>query len=172
MQAFGRWVQKSFFTLFMLMLAAGFAILLAELLLTNHTDGIQLVAVVAAVAGLIFILAGLFVRGRAATVVAVLLLLLSVTGLIGTFEHLEEGGGEGERASVPRVEAVGNQQVSLRLDDDEENEGAERAGGEQEAREGEEGESEGNPPPLAPLSLAGLSMMGALGIVGAGKREA
>ena len=172
MQALGRWVQKSFFTLFMLMLAAGFGTLLAELLLTNHTDGIQLVAVVASVAGLVLILAALFVRGRMATGVAVLLLLLSVTGLIGTFEHLEGGEEAGERASVQRVEAVGNQQVALRLDDDEENEGAERDRGGQEASEGEEGESEGNPPPLAPLSLAGLSMMGALGIVGAGKREA
>lgn len=101
----------------------------------------------------------LVVRGRAAMTVAVLLLLLSVTGLIGTFEHLEEGGaarGEGQRVGV----AV-NQQVAFTDDDDDT--------ARQEGGAGEEGEAV--PPPLAPLSLAGLSIFGVLAILGAPHKE-
>lgn len=161
MQAVRRFVQTQFFALMMLLLAGGFAMLLAELLWTEHTDGIQLVGVVASIAGIVLTLAALVVRARAAMILAVLLLLLSVTGLIGTYEHLEEGGGEAGEAQ--RIDVAANRQIAFTDDDDDD---ARREEGE---REGEAGESV--PPPLAPLSLAGLSIFGVLGILGAPSKE-
>ena len=163
MQAIRRFVQAQFFVLLMLMLAGGFAMLLAELLWTEHTDGIQLVGAIASVVGLVLTLAALVVRGRAAMTLAVLLLLLSVTGLIGTFEHLEEGGEA--RGEAQRVGVAVNQQIAF-TDDDDDRAAATQEGGE---REGEEGEAV--PPPLAPLSLAGLSIFGVLAILGAPRKE-
>jgi hypothetical protein len=55
-----------------------------------------------------------------------------------------------------------NQQIAFTDDDDD----ARPEGGE---RAGEEGEAV--PPPLAPLSLAGLSIFGALAILGAPRKE-
>jgi hypothetical protein len=174
MQAFRQAVQKYFFTLLMLMLAGGFAMLLAELLITNHTDGIQNVAVIASVAGLLLVLVAIVLRERAATLIAVLLLLLSVTGLIGTYEHLEEAEGD-ERAVAPRLEQSANQFVAYAMDEDDDEVGENQAGdaesSERQENEGGENEGEETPPPLAPLSLAGLSLMGVLTTLGAPKKE-
>ena len=168
MQAVYRAIEKHFYTILMLMLAGGFAILLTELLVTAHTDGIQLVAVVASVAGLVLVLAALFVRGRAAVTVAVLLFLLSATGLFGTYEHLESAGEEGERATIQSVESGGYQPVAFHQDDDDKAPTASESSVRSERRP--EGGA-GTPPPLAPLSLAGLSLMGAVIIVGAPRKK-
>jgi len=144
-------IQKYFYAVLMMLLAGGFAILLAELLITQHTDGIQLVAVVAASVGLLLVLAAFFVSGRSATTVAVLLLLLSVTGLLGTVQHLTSGDGDGERAIIQRFETGGYQPIAFALDDDGD---------------------KATPPPLAPLSLAGLSLMGSVIVIGAPRKKA
>ena len=160
MSALEGWVQRHLTKLLLGMLAGGFAILLAELLLTAHVDGIQLVAVVASVTGLILTVAAMFVSGRAGITVAALLLVLSVTGLVGAYEHFEERSGE--EAAVPAYVAStpANQVINLRAQDDDD----------RPAR-GEEG-PEGAPPPLAPLSLSGLSLMAAIVTVGASKPRA
>lgn len=150
MQMVQNTMQKHSFAVLMMLLAGGFATLLAELLITQHTDGVQLVAVVAASVGLILVLAAVFVRGRAATTVAVLLLLLSVTGLLGTVQHLTSGDEEGERATLQRFETGGYQPIAFALDDD----------GDKAA-----------PPPLAPLSLAGLSLMGSVIVLGTPRKQ-
>jgi hypothetical protein len=172
----GIFIQQHFYTLLMLMLAGGFALLVAELLLTEHTDGIQLVAVAASVAGLLLTVAALVVRGRGAMVVAVLLLLLSATGVLGAYEHLESAQEESARHQPSEVTT---QQVAFRADDDGDDDGdddaqQENSEGNEADKEGAEGgeeEGEAAPPPLAPLSLVGLSLIGAMAVVGLSSKE-
>ena len=101
-------------------------------------------------------LLGLFARGRARPLLGLLLLVLSLSGLIGVREHLEEGGGEAMRLPAqPSVQLVAYQAGAS----NEEKEGEEQ-GEAREVREERGGESA--PPPLAPLSLSGLALMGAV----------
>jgi hypothetical protein len=171
MQAVRRLVQEHYYTIVMLLLVGGFAILLAELLMLGHTDGVQLVGVGATVAGLILTLAALFVRERAAMAVAVMLVLLSVTGLIGVREHLEQREADGaERAAIQQPQQAAFREIAYTQDDDDAPKATAPDGN---ARpDGDRDDNGGTPPPLAPLSLAGLSIMGAVTIVGASRKEA
>lgn len=154
MQTIRQMVQEKYYNIMMLLLAGGFAMLLAELLMLEHTDGIQLVAVIATFTGLILTLAALFVQGRAATIVVVALLTLSATGLFGAYEHLENR--EGESANIQRQAQPSNQMIAYAQDNTD------------EAKEDDEA---GPPPPLAPLSLAGLSLVAAATVLGAPRKE-
>ncbi len=156
LQAF---VRSNLVLVLLLLTAGGFVMLLAELLLVNHTDGIQFVAVVASAVGLALALLGLLARRGLRLALAAAFLALSITGLIGTYEHLEEGseGGEAWRAAPVAVRS-GYQTIANRLDEDD----GERGEGGERGETGERGE--GTPPPLAPLSLAGLSMLGAVSL--------
>jgi hypothetical protein len=163
-------IRRNFTTLVLWSVLAGFALMLAELLITEHYDGItQLIAPLSCGVGILLVGAALL-RWPGRSGIAVLLLLLSLTGLFGAFEHFEEGGEEEGEARAPTGTLV--MHVS--------NEAAEEAvtisaSEENEAGEAEGEEEEGNPPPLAPLSLSGLAFLGALGVLaqgGAEKREA
>lgn len=172
MLAVQSWVQRRFYPVVMILLAAGFTLLLAELLLTHHTDGIQLVAVIASITGLVLSLAALFVQGSARLVVAGLMLVLSISGIVGTFEHLE--GDEGREAATELHQAdmsqTTYQAVSLHAqEEDEAGEANERGEGNEQGELGERDQGEAAPPPLAPLSLSGLSVMAAVVMVGSGK---
>ena len=166
MQSIQFFVQRRYWTLMMLFLIGGFAMLLAELVITNHTEGIQLVAVAASLGGLVLAVVGLIASPKLWPVVAALFLLLSLTGIIGVVEHIESGGEEGERASRPALTTSASSAaaaVSLRL----------QGGGDYDdgpARESGAGGfqpgGENVPPPLAPLSLAGLSLMGTVVLLG------
>ncbi len=171
-------VRSNLTTLILASLAGGFLLLLAELLLAGHTEGVQLVGVTASILGILLALVGLKARGTARNVLAVLFLVLAISGVVGAFEHNEERF-EGEEAKAPILlnQSAGrtetNLNIAYRMDSDDGNEGKEgeaREGSEAgEAGEaGEEGEEEGesNPPPLAPLSLSGLSLLGALALLG------
>lgn len=160
-------VRRNLFTILLVFLFGGFAMLLAELLVTNHVDGIQNVANVASLVGGVAILLGFFAKGTFRHLLVLLLLVLSLSGLLGAWEHLESR--EGGEAGVPATMAArqdGYQTISngagvvvertLQEDDDEGEEA--REGGERGEREG----GEGAPPPLAPLSLSGLALMGAV----------
>ena len=81
------WTKNHFTTLMLVFSAGGFLLILVELLLERHWDGIQLVAPISAVVGLVLVL--LAFTWRRVAPVAVLFLLLGVTGLFGTFEHFE-----------------------------------------------------------------------------------
>jgi len=153
MQNVRRMLQENYFTVMMLLLAGGFAMLLVELFMLDHTDGIQLVAVAASLSGLVLTLAALFVRGRAATTVAALLLVLSATGLFGAYEHLVNR--EGESANAQRLVQPGNQPIAYYQDEETP----------------AEGEAAGPPPPLAPLSLAGLGVVAAATMLGAPRKD-
>jgi hypothetical protein len=147
-------MQRKWQPILLLLLAGGFAITVVELLLTGHVKGIQLVGVIAPAVALVCVLTGLFAHGTLRAVMAAALLVVSLAGLLGAWEHFEEGGRQG---SVPALAAQGEryQPVSYQAAAvaDEGNEGRERAEG---------GESGGNPPPLAPLAISGLALMAAV----------
>jgi hypothetical protein len=89
MDGFRRSIQANFVNLLLVLLAGGFLVLLVELVLFQHWQGIQLVAIGSVLLGLILTVAALFVQGGGANVIGVLLLLVSLTGLIGVFEHYQ-----------------------------------------------------------------------------------
>lgn len=141
----------------LLAVGLGFVVLLAELLMTGHTEGDQAIGVVAALLGAALAAAGLVVRGRASVWVGVLMLALSVSGLVGMAEHAEtRAEGAARRASIERFERGEREPI--------ETFGA--RGGPEAGRAGRAGRAglgrrRGAPPPLAPLSLSGLALMGA-----------
>lgn len=155
-------------TILLLLLAGGFAVVLGELVLYQHWEGTQLIGFGATVVGMLAVLAGIFVKGTLRTVIGLLLVVLSISGLIGAREHLEAAKGEAmspRPALVQQSTLAGAQEIAYRpggLAQEEEEEGEEGEGGES----GEE-----VPPPLAPLSLSGLALMGAV-ILLAKKEEA
>lgn len=160
-------VRRNLITILLMLLLGGFVMLLAELLVTNHVDGIQNVANVASIVGAAAILLGFFAKGTFRHLLVLLLLVLSLSGLLGAWEHLESReGGEAQAPAALAVRSDGYQTISngagadierTLQEDDEEGEEA-REGGEGGEREG----GEGAPPPLAPLSLSGLALMGAI----------
>ena len=160
-------VRRNLITILLVLLLGGFVMLLVELLITNHVGGIQNVANVASVVGAAAILLGFFAKGTFRHLLVLLLLVLSMSGLLGAWEHLESReGGEAQAPAALAVRSDGYQTISngagadverTLQEDDEEGEEA-REGGEGGEREG----GEGAPPPLAPLSLSGLALMGAV----------
>ena len=141
-------------TLLLLLLAGGFAVILGELILYKHYDGIQLIGLISTIAGLVIVLWGLFAKGGTRITLAVLMLLLSFAGVMGVIQHNEgEEGAEGARmpplAAAATDGDVANRQIALPADDD--------GGPEQRGAGGESA-----PPPLAPLGLSGLALMGAV----------
>ena len=159
-------VRRNLINILLVLLLGGFAMLLAELLITNHVDGIQNVANVASLVGGVAILLGFFAKGTFRHLLVLLLLVLSLSGLLGAWEHLESR--EGGEARVPAAIAArqdGYQTISNGAGADVERtlqqEGEENESGEGGER-GERNGGEGTPPPLAPLSLSGLALMGAV----------
>lgn len=133
-------LRKRFPDLVGLMVLLGFFLLLAELLLTGHTEEAQALAPLFSLVGAGLLLAGLFLP-KARQVLALALVLVSASGVVGLWQHLEDGLEAGESPSIRLVDRDG-----------EEVWGWER----------EEGENP--PPPLAPLSLSGLALLGALAL--------
>src|SRR3954451_13476107 len=90
MDSLRRSIQGNFVNILLMLLAAGFLVLLVELVLYQHWQGIQLVAIGSVLLGLILTVAALFVQGGGgANVIGVLLLVLSLVGLVGVFEHYQ-----------------------------------------------------------------------------------
>jgi len=143
-------------TILLLLLSGGFAVVLGELVLYQHWEGAQLIGFSATVVGMLAVLVGIFVKGTLRTVIGLLLVVLSISGLVGAREHLAEGG----EAMSPRPALVQQSTLSGAQ------EIAYRPGGLAQEEEDEEGEGgdggETVPPPLAPLSLSGLALMGAV----------
>ena len=171
-------IRRYLTPILLLLLAGGFLVVLGELYLYHHWQGTQLIGFSATVIGLVAVLLGLFAKRGFRLGLAVLLVLVSVSGLIGTWEHFESRSEEGGEAARPALAATAqaadaaNMTVAYqpaggeRMGTQEGGEGGEgaeagEAGAGGERGEGGEGGGEQAPPPLAPLSLAGLSLMGA-----------
>lgn len=91
-------VQTRFPTLVLLGVAAGFGMLLAELLLTGHTEGTQRISVLTSVLGIGLGLMALWVSGWLRGLVIAGFALLALVGVYGALEHRE--GGEGREAQT------------------------------------------------------------------------
>ncbi len=127
--------------------AGGFAGTFVELLLTDHSEGSQVIAVIAAGIGAALCLAGLLARSRIVlNVVATGLLLLSISGPVGVFLH---AGGEVDASEAP----LSAENVPALDDEDDDDEG------------GDDDDDDDELPPLAPLALSGLGLLGAVGIL-------
>ncbi|MEZ4612358.1 MAG: hypothetical protein R2838_19315 [Caldilineaceae bacterium] len=150
-------IARNYYTLMYLLIAGSFLGLVAELVWTEHWDGIQLVGLLASVAGMVLAAIALFASPRMRQVLAVLFVILSISGIVGTIEHNEDRG-EGE-ASAPVIMAA-TAGTNMELPAAQQEEGEEGEAGERgEGGEGGEGEAV---PPLAPLSLAGMSIIAAV----------
>ena len=132
--------------------AGGFAGTFAELLLTDHSEGTQAIAVIVAGIGAGLCLAGLVARSRIMLrAVAIGLLLLAISGPVGVFLH---AGGEVDASEAPlSVENV----PAPDEEDDEDDDGDED--------EDEDDDDDEGVPPLAPLALSGLGLLGVVGVL-------
>jgi predicted membrane channel-forming protein YqfA (hemolysin III family) len=89
-------LRKNLTSLLLLLLAAGFATTLGELLITGHNEGIQLVAVISSTLGIIGALIPLFVSsGWLRTLAVVCFVLITLSGITGTLQHSLNSGGPG-----------------------------------------------------------------------------
>ncbi|AEV16312.1 hypothetical protein TCCBUS3UF1_12690 [Thermus sp. CCB_US3_UF1] len=147
-------LQKRFPDLVVLFVVLGCFATLAELLLMGHTEGIQLLAPVAASLGAMAAGLGLLLPLSEPLAVGVLL-LVSLAGLVGTAEHWAESLAS-RPAMVQLVDQEGEAYPAL-----PQGEGATQEGGKGSGQEG----GEATPPPLAPLSLSGLGFLGALALL-------
>lgn len=146
------WFARRYVVELVLMANAGaFAVLLAELLIIGHTDGIQLVAPVSASTGLVLSLIAIVLRGPARYATAAAFLILSGAGLIGVTRHyLEREDGLSVSALVATARAQSGS------NDDNDNSGRGSDGND------DDDDDDSEPPPLAPLALSGSAMLGAL----------
>lgn len=123
--------------------AGAFSVLLLELLLLGHTDGIQRVAPVTAASGAFLCMFAVITPRRLRVAPAVFLLLLSGAGFVGFARHLDE-----RDASLFSVSTVRGDD-----DDDGDNSGS---GGD------DDDDDDAEPPPLAPLGLTGTAGLSAI----------
>lgn len=151
--------RKYMTTLLLLFLAAGFAVIVAELTLSKHYEGVQLVGLISAIVGLVVALWGLIAKGGTRIALAWVMVVLALAGVVGVFEHNESGGEEAARPAA--IAAAGtNTNISLGtpgVAQDSDDAPVPAGAGAQTSSD-----SETKPPPLAPLGLSGLALMGAV----------
>lgn len=154
------WVSRRLGLLVLLGTGLGFGLIVAELLLTDHTRGSQLIGVLAAVAGVVLVLVGLLPWRRLRVLVALAFVVLAGTGLWGVKEHLEHvevrpsfGSSFGRDGAAPPTPASGAALQRVQ----------ERRFVPRDGREG--GGRRYGLAPLAPLALSGLSVLGALAVL-------
>ncbi len=150
------WIRERFPQLVGLMVVGGFALILAELLLMDHTEKTQKIGVLMTVVGMLGAGLGLVVGPRFRKALLGVLVLVAASGLFGTYEHLEE-------AQEHREKAAKRQQSTLvvRKADFDRSASLESEAGEHDKEEKEES----GPPPLAPLGVSGLAVLGGLALM-------
>ena len=107
-----RFVQRNFHALLMTLVGAGFVLILLELIGYKHYQGLQIVGLATTIIGAIAAFAGIRATGRLRMGLAGVLIILSLAGLLGTFEHNEKrlgGGGEGRPGAQSAEGAPNNQ---------------------------------------------------------------
>ncbi len=129
--------------------AGAFAVLLAELIILEHTDGIQRLAPATAAVGIALCVFAAVLPARLRVAPAAVLLALSVTGLIGFAQHLDE-----------QEDGLGG---IFQSDDDDDDDNSGRGN-----RDDDDDDDE--PPPLAPLGLSGTALLSAIAAMAAPRR--
>ncbi len=161
-------VSRHLYVVLMVLIAGSYLMLSVELLLEGHTEGTQLVGLLASVAGLVMAGVALFVGPAVRNWLAVLFLALSITGLVGTFQHNEDRlEGEAAPPVLMAQSTAANTTIAYSRQEDDDDEAHEEEGYENGREDGEGGEDEA--PPLAPLSLSGMSLMAAVVLLGVKK---
>lgn len=153
-------LQRRWQALVLLLLAASFAAIAADVLRTGHVEGTQFLGVVAPAVGsacvLIGLLAGRTVRGA----MAVVLLFVVLAGLLGAWRHLE-GGRQGAGGGVPVLLAAEKTQLVRYAPAP----AAQPGGGRVPAV------ARGSPSPFMPLVVSGLALMAAILLLAPGDRQ-
>ena len=136
-------IRRNTTALYLIALALGFAMVLVELALIGHVRGSQLIAVIACVVGIVLSLTALVPRRGLRRIITALFVVLALTGAYGFIEHMQ---GRSERAGevADAASAASDRVVREALDS-----------------------FAANPPTLSPLALSGLSLLGALTLLGA-----
>lgn len=130
-------LNKNFTRVMLLVVAAGFAFLLVELLVMGHSNGPRLISVVAAALGAVFGLVAMSQSSGLRRIMAILFVVLSLSGIFGFMAH--SNGRSFRSQAVASAPATEDRTVRRALN------------------------SFGNmPPTLAPLMLTGLSLFGAV----------
>lgn len=160
METLQGWIQEHFPALVQAMVAGGFALTAAELLLMQHTDEAQFIGVAATGLGAVLAVGGIWARGRAKGFLAAAFAVLALSGVFGMVEHLEEHEEEREGFKWQQRATTWLSQQGTALADEEDHEGR---GDERRGERGDEGEH--GPPPLAPLSVSGLAILGAVAVL-------
>lgn len=138
-------LRRHFPDLVALLSILGFLTLLAELLLTGHTEGIQALAPLGAGIGAGAVFLGLWVPKARGWAIGILL-GMGALGPVGLAQHLEKALEAYKPAAVQWVDKDGEWFPAY-------------------PRLGEgDGKEEAPPPPLAPLALSGLGLLGALAL--------
>ncbi len=151
--------RKHLTTLLLVLLAGGFAVLLAELLLYKHFEGLQLVGLFSTIVGLLAALWGLVAKGGTRIALAGVMVLLAVAGVIGVLQH--NGGGSDDEAARPAAISAAGANANISLGAPGVTQDSDEAPVPQDESARPEGDA-GTPPPLAPLGLSGLALMGAV----------
>lgn len=89
MDGLRRSIQGNFSSILLILVTGGFLVLLVELVLFQHWQGLQLIGLGSVVLALILTIAGMFVEGGGANVIGILLVVISLVGLVGVFEHYQ-----------------------------------------------------------------------------------
>ncbi|MCB0045564.1 MAG: hypothetical protein KDD92_09055 [Caldilineaceae bacterium] len=152
MKSLKQLVTRNYYPLMYLLIAGSFLGFTAELVLTGHWNGIQLVGLAAGIIGLVLAVVALFAAPRMRQTLAVLFVILSLSGVMGTIQHNEARSGE--EASAPVIVAA-TADFSRELP----------------AEQRQEGEEKEAVPPLAPLSLAGMSIIAAVTLLADGRNR-
>ncbi len=127
----------------LIFVAAGFALLLGELLMIGHINQIQMVGVVSSAVGLILSLLGFIPRVGLRRIVIGLFVVLALVGLFGVFIHM--GGRARRQAQMASVQMPEDRLMRRALTS-----------------------FRRNPPLVPPLALSGLSGLGIVALLGAG----
>jgi hypothetical protein len=139
--------------------AGAFAVLLAELLITDHTDGSQLIAPVAAAIGIALCGIAAVLPPRLRLAPAAFLVVLSISGVVGFYQHMDEWDGG----------LSGLFQSSDDDDDDDDDRNSGRGSGDEEDEDDDDDDAE--TPPLAPLGISGTALLSALAAFAVPRRE-
>lgn len=136
------WLKKQLSLILLVLVGAGFLMIMIELLMTEHFNGAQQIGFFAALFGFALTVHGVIARPKTQSYLAILFLCLALFGFVGVFEHY----------GVRKAKEILNMMQATTLSSPD------AAGGEVRRRII-------SPPLLAPLSLSGLALLGMIALL-------